>query len=351
MKKDVTIHDVAAAAGVSAGTVHRALYGKPGVSAALRQEILHLADEMNYQPGPTPAMRSRRTHRIVVALPGCTRENHFFFSRMWDGCRQQLEDLAAYHLDVVEAPFDDTPENGFAAQLARIFRQYRGEIDGLLTGGRIFEDSLEALTRVLSSGIPTVLVNETCPGVHPLCTVRTDCFTEGRLAAELLDASLAPGDKVLLCAGDSRLSSNRDTVAGFESLLRARRPQVPIIRIHGYSGVDGTYETILRALESDPHIRGLFSVNLRCTLMLAEAVRTLGLQRRVFAVGSDLCDESAQALRQGELFCLISKNPVEQGRLAVKRLTGYLLHGHRPESETEFLRSELIFQSNLEQFL
>ena len=125
MKKDVTIHDVAAAAGVSAGTVHRALYGKPGVSAALRQEILHLADEMNYQPGPTPAMRSRRTHRIVVALPGCTRENHFFFSRMWDGCRQQLEDLAAYHLDVVEAPFDDTPENGFAAQLARIFRQYR----------------------------------------------------------------------------------------------------------------------------------------------------------------------------------------------------------------------------------
>ena len=65
---------------------------------------------------------------------------------MWDGCRQQLEDLAAYHLDVVEAPFDDTPENGFAAQLARIFRQYHGEIDGLLTGGRIFEDSLEALT-------------------------------------------------------------------------------------------------------------------------------------------------------------------------------------------------------------
>lgn len=351
MKKDVTIHDVAAAANVSAGTVHRALYGKPGVSAALRQEILRLADEMHYRPGPTPAARTRRIRRIVVALPGRTRENSFFFSRMWAGCRQQFDDLAAYYLDIVEAPFDDTPENGFAASLARVFRQYRGEVDGLVAGGRIFEESLEALARVLSSGVPTVLVNETFSGLEPLCTVRTDCFTEGRLAAELLERQLAPGDKVLLCAGDGRLSSNRDTVAGFESRLRASRPEIPIIRIHGYSGVDGTYETILRTLESDGRVRGLYSVNLRCSLMLARAVESLKLQGKVCAVGSDLCDESARALRQGALTCLISKDPAGQGRLAVKRLTEYLLRGKAPVQKTEFLRSELIFQSNLEQFL
>lgn len=351
MRKDVTIHDVADAAGVSTGTVHRALYGKPGVSATVRQEILRLADEMNYQPGPTPSMRSRRTQRIVLALPGRTRENHFFFSRMWEGCRQQLEDLSAYHLDVIEAPFDDTPENGFAANMARVFRQYRGEIDGVLAGGRIFEDSLDALSRVLSSKIPTVLVNETFQGLEPLCTVRTDFFTEGRLAAELLSPSLGPADKVLLCAGDSRLSSNRDTVAGFESFLRTKRPEIPIIRVHGYSGVDGTFETIVRTLEADEHIRGVFSVNLRCSLLLAEAIRQLHLQGRIFAVGSDLCDESAQALRQGELSCIISKNPFGQGRAAVKCLTRYLLHGKHPELSTQLLRSELIFQSNLEQFL
>ena len=115
--------------------------------------------------------------------------------------------------------------------------------------------------------------------------------------------------------------------------------------------MDGTYETILRALESDPHIRGLFSVNLRCTLMLAEAVRTLGLQRRVFAVGSDLCDESAQALRQGELFCLISKNPGRAGtsgcqtadRLSSSRSQAGIRNGI-PSVGADF-------QSNLEQFL
>ena len=62
-------------------------------------------------------MRSRRTPRIVVALPGRTRENSFFFSRMWAGCRQQFEDLAAYHLDVVEAPFDDTQEDVYKRQV------------------------------------------------------------------------------------------------------------------------------------------------------------------------------------------------------------------------------------------
>ena len=42
MEHRVTIKEIAAEAGVSTGTVHRALYGKKGLSEQTRQQILDL---------------------------------------------------------------------------------------------------------------------------------------------------------------------------------------------------------------------------------------------------------------------------------------------------------------------
>ena len=46
----VTINDVAEKAQVSVGTVHRAIYGKAGVSKVVRERILEIASELNYHP-------------------------------------------------------------------------------------------------------------------------------------------------------------------------------------------------------------------------------------------------------------------------------------------------------------
>ena len=46
--KQVTIKDVARAAGVSYSTVSRALSGSPGISEATRTRIVQLCREMNY---------------------------------------------------------------------------------------------------------------------------------------------------------------------------------------------------------------------------------------------------------------------------------------------------------------
>ena len=50
MGKKITINEVALAAQVSNGTVHRALNGKTGVSDAVRERIIKIAREMGYEP-------------------------------------------------------------------------------------------------------------------------------------------------------------------------------------------------------------------------------------------------------------------------------------------------------------
>ena len=49
MKSRVTIKDIAAEAGVSTGTVHRALYGKKGISDTVRHRILDICAAHDYQ--------------------------------------------------------------------------------------------------------------------------------------------------------------------------------------------------------------------------------------------------------------------------------------------------------------
>ena len=68
MEKRKTIVDVAAAAQVSTGTVHRALYGKPGVSEEMRKKILKIAWEMGYQPksGKVTGSSGRKCSSITV---------------------------------------------------------------------------------------------------------------------------------------------------------------------------------------------------------------------------------------------------------------------------------------------
>ena len=43
-----TIKDIATIAGVSIPTVHKAIYGKPGVSEKTRERVLKITHELNY---------------------------------------------------------------------------------------------------------------------------------------------------------------------------------------------------------------------------------------------------------------------------------------------------------------
>lgn len=351
MDQKSTIKDIAKAAGVSIVTVHRAIYGKPGVSETVRKEIVRLADEMGYCPNALSSVLRRKPVRIVVAFPELTRDNRYFYSELWEGYREYKEDLKAYHLEFIELPYCDTEEDGFVAKIKNVFRQYNGEIDGVLTGGRIYKDGYDAIRRIIEDKIPVVIVSEDASECQPLCCVQSDCFINGMLAAEVLTSQISKDGKILMCAGDMLLKSNWDSMLGFESYLRENCCVNSLFKLHGYEGVDGLYESVVKALTTDTRIEGLYSVNLRCSLMLARIVEELRLQGKIKLVGSDLCSESINYMNRGIITNIIFKNPRYLGKTGAKRLTDFILHGKNPPSKNEYNKSVVIFKSNLEQYL
>jgi DNA-binding LacI/PurR family transcriptional regulator len=91
--KRPTIADIAKRAGVSTGAVSYALNGQPGVSAATRQRILAIADEIGWRPNiAARALSVSRAQAVglVIARPARTLGVEPFFMRFIAGLEGEL---------------------------------------------------------------------------------------------------------------------------------------------------------------------------------------------------------------------------------------------------------------------
>src|SRR5690349_11190455 len=89
MSKPPGLRDIAAAAGVSIGTVDRALHGKPGISDRTRTRVLDAARKLGYRPNlAARSLSSRKRTRIAVVLPAR-------ISLFYDDVRAGIRDAAS----------------------------------------------------------------------------------------------------------------------------------------------------------------------------------------------------------------------------------------------------------------
>ena len=147
MKKRVTIKDIAIEAGVSTGTVHRAIYGKKGVGEKVQKRIIDLCLKHGYRINTVASALKRGNLRIVAAFPAPEGKNRFFYSSVWQGFRGCMAELHDYNIEIVELPYYPGTEHDQSEVLFSCYKNYQGEIDALITIGRF--DSL--CTRVIQT--------------------------------------------------------------------------------------------------------------------------------------------------------------------------------------------------------
>jgi DNA-binding LacI/PurR family transcriptional regulator len=153
-----TIDDIARRAGVSRGAVSFALNGRPGVSAATRERILRIVEEMNWRPHKAArALGGARADAVgmVVARPAQTIGAEPFFGLLLAGLQAGLSARSvALHLMVVE----DT-----AAEI-EVYRRWTSErrIDGFVVVDLLVRDPRIAVLEALDA--PAVVMGG--PGGH-----------------------------------------------------------------------------------------------------------------------------------------------------------------------------------------
>jgi DNA-binding LacI/PurR family transcriptional regulator len=189
-----TITDLARLAGVSPGTVSRALAGKSLVNTKTREKIEALAREHSFRPNQMASgLRRQKTGVIGVAIP------------LGHDVRQQISDT--FFMTLLGLLADELTDKGYDLMLRRVVPMQdedwldrfigSGMIDGVIVIGQ--SDQFERIEEVADGYLPMVVWGNHTEGQRH-CVVGTDNRLGGRMAAERL---IAAGAKSLAFLGDT----------------------------------------------------------------------------------------------------------------------------------------------------
>lgn len=206
----VTIKDVARQANVSVATVSRALNGHENVAKAVRERVLHVANQLRYSPHHAArSLSSRRTHTIGVVLPDLYGE---FFSELMRGIDQVARER---RLHLLVSSYHGNPE-----EQGEALRAMRGRVDGLLLMSP-FVGGSEFLEQNLSPAMPVVLMNSDVPE-DGKPSLRVDNYGGARaMMQHLLDAGHR---RIAFIAGPEDNFDARERLRGYRDALTERLP-------------------------------------------------------------------------------------------------------------------------------
>lgn len=205
------IAELARMAGVSAGTVSRALADKSLVNKETRERIQALAREHGFRPNQMARrLRTQKTGVIGVVIPlGHERRQHIsdpFFMNLFGYLADELTESGHDLMLSRVIPGDDD-------WLDRIVDS--GMLDGALVIGQ--SDQTEAIERVAQHYRPLVIWGSHSEG-QVQCTVGVDNFAGGRLAAQHL---VDRGARKLAFFGDPNGPEIAERQAGAQSISDA----------------------------------------------------------------------------------------------------------------------------------
>ncbi len=244
------ITDLARLAGVSPGTVSRALAGKSLVNAKTRAKIEAIAREHGFRPNQMASgLRRQKTGVIGVVIP------------LGHDTRQQISD--SFFMTLLGFLADELTAEGYDLMLRRVVPEEdadwldrfigSGMIDGVIVIGQ--SDQFDRIEDVADGYTPMVVWGNHTEGQRH-CVVGTDNRLGGRLAAERL---IAAGAQRLAFLGDTGPMEFAARFAGAQDVA-ARMGLPPIIALPTHLSPDRASEEIARHLAAHAgSIDGIFA--------------------------------------------------------------------------------------------
>lgn len=324
----VTLAEIAALAGVSRGTVDRALNDRGRVDPKVAARVRCIAAERGYRPNRAGRMLARAKNPIRIGVIVQSVETMFMHTVF-----EEIERASA-HFTTTGAEVLVRPLEGIDAQ------QQLDVIDELLEAGvqgialsPAEDERVRARIQELSERMPVVTFNSDLPDSGRLCYVGVDNFACGRMSAGLMDLLLAGHGEVLLVAGQENNWSHQQRVDGFQTEAAANFPGLSLLPPQT-CGDDQqlAHDIVCRAVKEHPSLRGVY-VSVNGQLGACDALRELGLQGKVHLICHDLIPANTENVRRGLIDFLIDQDAALQGARPIELLMDYLLAGEKPETD------------------
>ena len=322
----VTIKDIAATAGVSRGTVDRALHGRGDVSAEVRERVLRIAEELSYRPNRAALGLAalKKAVRVGLLLPS---EGNPFFDEVIRGARAAQESLSDFGAAVVlESVRGYEPKEHL-----RALRALAGKgVGGICAATVDVPEIREEIGALSARGVPVIAVNSELSECGCLSYVGCDYRQTGRIAAGLLLLLGLSRPSVLIVTGSKRVRGHNERVAGFlERLREAGAPFSVTAELECEDDDEAAYALTLEALRRLPQADCLYVAGAGVQ-GVGRAVREAGLLGKEPILAFDDTPAVRALVHEGAVPATVCQSPFEQGYRAVKLMFRYLTSRSEP---------------------
>lgn len=232
------ITELAKLAGVSAGTVSRALADSPLIAKATRERIQQIAREHQFKPNLMARnLRIKRAGAIAVVIP------------MGHETGQHISD--PFFITILGHLADALTGRGYDLLLSRVIPSDPNWLDHIVDSGRVDgviiigqSDQIEIIDKVAKRYLPLVVWGANLPG-QAHCSVGTDNRKGGAIVTRHL---IDQGCRSFAFIGDAVAPEIEERLAGVRSALAEAGMSDKIEILHAHLTAETTYPEISRWL-------------------------------------------------------------------------------------------------------
>lgn len=337
-----TVHDIAAAAGVSLATVDRVLNQRPGVRLVTREKVEAAINEIGYIRDVAAANLAKgRVYPIVFILP--TGDNSFMH-----GLRSEV------HQTTLRSSFERTeirilevPPFDVSALVAALDALQGQDLAGVALVATDAPEVRAAADRLVSERIPVVtLVSDLTDSTrHHYAGI--DNIAAGRTAARLLGRFLGgqEGDIIVL-AGSMLVRDHRERLEGFSAVMAAEFPRLRLLPVlEGRDDPERAKSLVSKALSASTKIIGVYSLGAGNRGLIA-ALKAVRPERELTVVVHELTQHTRAALMDGTIDAVLNQDAGHEVRSAI-RVMKAKADGQGVIADQERIRLDIFLKDNL----
>ena len=342
----VTIKKIAELAGVSAGTVDRALHDRGRVDPAVAGRIKELARELNYKPNTVAkGLRAKRTNITISVILHIQHTNSFFIDVI-KGVEQCRDEIADYGItvDIRYCPDFDALE-----QLKLIDDCVNGGTSGIVIVPINHPLIMQRLNELHELHIPVLFLTNIVRDTEYLSFVGCNYTLSGRIGPGLLNL-VSPADGKLLCFSPSfQMYGHILRSEGLQNQLEKCYPQIKLQDTIELTGIEiRDYQKTQEALKQYPGTN-LFVCLGAYSKSNLQAIKDMGFFQTSKIICYDFSRTIGDEILQGNITATITQQPQLQGYTAVKTLFEYLITGKEDIPKNNYIKTRILLKEHLEE--
>ena len=338
----VTIKEIAALAGVSRGTVDRALNKRGNVKPEVEQRILEIAERLGYKPNLVAKSLASSGQHSVIGVLVCA-EGNDFFSEVLAGIEAAADEIKDFGFRVLVKKM-----RGFDVddQLKLIDEFEALGISALAVTPINDEKIKDRLHALLEKNIPVVALNVDIEGSEDITYVGCDYMVSGQTAGAMMGLVTKGKGKVLIVTGSKKILGHNMRVQGFSQVLESEYPELTVTDIvETNDSNDTAYEILTERLSKTIDFDAIYFVA-GGTVGGIQALIDKGFAHQFKIITNDATSDRIKQMRAGIIDATICQQPYEQGYISIKTLFDYAVFGNKSDGIKKYTKTNIKLKYN-----